>query len=159
MVCFGGRNPRVFISSITKPVNKIVQLVTADARIQNFFDFIFFIVVDDIGRRLKMFLFLRWEGRGNVRSEEDFVKDREYFPCFWEFESVRRSSMLFFYFEWSISLVIEFLGRSFRCEVFDIELNLLSSFVFYGFSVFVVLFLHDSLCYKRGFVDRLVDVG
>jgi hypothetical protein len=89
MVCFGGGNPRVFISSITKPVNKVVQLVTADARIQDFFDFVFFIVVDDFGRGPKMSLFLGWEGRGNVRSEENFIENREYLPCLWEFESVR----------------------------------------------------------------------
>jgi hypothetical protein len=88
MVCFDGGNPRVFISSIAKPVDKIVQLVTADARVQNFFDFIFFIVVDDFGGRSKIFLFLGWEGRGNIRSEEDFIEDGKYFPCFWEFKSI-----------------------------------------------------------------------
>jgi hypothetical protein len=67
--------------------------------------------------------------------------------------------MLFFYYEWSISFVIKFFGGSFGCEVFDVEPNLLSFLVFYGFSMFVVFFFHDLLCCERGFVDRLVDVG
>jgi hypothetical protein len=67
--------------------------------------------------------------------------------------------MLFFYFEWSISLVVEFLRGSFGCEVFDIESNLLSFLVFYGFSMFIVFLFHDPLRCERGFVDRLVNVG